>query len=335
MPEFTEYASPPSGGIIPRMSQQLPPLNALRAFEAVARHLSFTKAAAELNVTRAAISHQIKFLEEFLGFALIERHNRTLVLTKAAVAALPPLRSGFDHLAQAVSLMHGERQAESITVWAASSFASKWLVPRLHRFSREHPDIDMKISGDAGLVDTDTATESGAMDGVFRSHQVDVMIRFGFGHYAGCRVDKLLSVSAAPLCSPALVSEVHPHPLRAPSDLVFHTLLHDDTAYVGHPRWADWLALHGVSGVNAKRGLHFNHVSLAMEAAIDGQGVLLSIKNLAQCDIEAGRLCIPFALDMPLEQAYYIVRPQYEGVRQRAVNAFVAWLQTEASAPGS
>ncbi|QTR49870.1 transcriptional regulator GcvA [Candidatus Thiothrix anitrata] len=316
------------------MSQQLPPLNALRAFEAVARHLSFTKAAAELNVTRAAISHQIKFLEEFLGFPLIERHSRTLVLTKAAAAALPLLRLGFDHLTQAVALMHGERQAESITVWAAPSFASKWLVPRLHRFSRQHPDIDMKISGDVGLVDAETVAESSVVDSVFRTHEVDVMIRFGFGHYAGCRVDKLLNVSAAPLCSPALVKDVHPHPLRAPQDLAFHTLLHDDTAYVGHPRWADWLVLHGVDGINAKRGLHFNHVSLAMEAAIDGQGVLLSIKNLAQCDIEAGRLCIPFDLDMPLEQAYYVVRPPYEGVRQRAVNAFVAWLQAEASASG-
>lgn len=157
------------------------------------------------------------------------------------------------------------------------------------------------------------------------------MIRFGAGHYSGCRVEKLFAVSAMPLCSPALVSDAHPHPLKHPQDLKFHTLLHDDTDYVGHPSWRRWLELHGIEGVNANRGLHFNHVSLAMEAAIDGQGVLLSIRRLAQCDIEAGRLCIPFELGMPLENAYYVVRPQQQEGNQRAVGAFVAWLQEEAA----
>ncbi len=312
------------------MSQQLPPLNALRAFEAVARHRSFTKAAAELNVTRAAISHQIKYLEDYLGLVLIERNNRTITLTKGAEAAMPKLRIGFDHLAQAVNLMRGEKQTQSLTVWCTTSFASKWLVPRLHRFSRQHPEIDMQISGDASLVDADVSSENSSMERFFRAQKVDVMIRFGFGHYSGCKVDKLLAVTAVPLCSPVLVSDAHPHPVREPEDLMFHTLLHDDTAYVGHPTWARWLEVQGVEGVNASRGLHFNHVSLALDSAVDGQGVLLSIRDLAQADIDAGRLCIPFDLAMPLEHAYYIIRPQQSGANQVAVNAFVSWLQAEA-----
>ncbi|SEA80660.1 transcriptional regulator, LysR family [Thiothrix caldifontis] len=314
------------------MSQQLPPLNALRAFEAVARHLSFTKAAAELNVTRAAISHQIKFLEDYLGFALLERKNRTIILSKGAEAALPKLRQGFDCLADAVHLMRSEAHSERITVCAAPSFASKWLIPRLHRFSRQHPEIDMQINSNVGLVDADLQQGGGVMDTFFRQNQVDVVIGFGAGLYAGDSVERLFAVSAVPVCSPVLVSTEHPHPLRVPEDLAFHTLLHDDTNYVGHPRWEKWLKLQGVVGVNANRGLHFNHVSLALDAAVDGQGVLLGIKLLAQSDIETGRLCIPFDLPMPLEHAYYVFRPQQIQVNQRASDVFVEWLLAEAQA---
>ncbi|MFN3786476.1 MAG: LysR family transcriptional regulator, partial [Thiothrix sp.] len=134
------------------MSQQLPPLNALRAFEAVARHLSFTKAAAELNVTRAAISHQIRFLEEYLGFTLLERHNRTVVLTARAAAALPKLRQGFDYLAEAVHLLRNDILVQRLRVCAAPSFTAKWLIPRLPRFSRRHPEIDMQINSNVHLV---------------------------------------------------------------------------------------------------------------------------------------------------------------------------------------
>ena len=312
------------------MSQQLPPLNALRAFEAVARHLSFTKAAAELNVTRAAISHQIKYLEDFLGFVLVERKNRSILLSKGAEAALPKLRMAFDSLAEAVHLMRGEKQTESLTVVTTTSFASKWLVPRLHRFSRRHPDIDMQIKGDASLVDTDIHPEQG-MEMFFRSHAVDIMIRFGLGHYAGCQAEKLFNVSAVPLCSTTLTDALHPHPLGIPQDLTFHTLLHDDTDYVGHPSWERWLTAQNITGINPHRGLHFNQVALAMEAAIDGQGVLLSLKALAEMDIDAGRLCVPFDFEIPLEQAYYVIRPTQPVASRRAVQVFLDWLREEAA----
>ncbi len=317
------------------MSQQLPPLNALRAFEAVARHLSFTKAAGELNVTRAAISHQIKFLEDYLGFALIERKNRAIILSKAAEAALPKLRQGFDNLAEAVHLMRSEKQGERITVCAAPSFASKWLIPRLHRFSRQHPEIDMQINSNVGLVDADFQQEGGLVDRFFRQNQVDVVIGFGAGQYTGEGVEKLFAVSAVPVCSPVLVSDAHPHPLRTPEDLAFHTLLHDDTDYVGHPSWDTWLKRQRVSGVKANRGLHFNHVALALDAAVDGQGVLLSIKPLAQSDIDAGRLRIPFDLPLPLEHAYYIFRQPQAPLHQYATDTFVEWLRAEAQAQSS
>lgn len=315
------------------MSQQLPPLNALRAFEAVARHLSFTKAAEELNVTRAAISHQIRFLEDYLGFPLIERKNRAIELSPQAEAALPKLREGFNNLAEAVRLMRSAAApTQSITVWAAPSFASKWLIPRLPRFSRRHPEIDMQINSNAMLVVADQQQGASLIDSFFRQNQVDVVISFGTGSHAGENAERLFPVSAVPVCSPALASDAHPHPLRVPEKLACHTLLHDDTDYVGHPTWVKWLQLHGVSGVNASRGLHFNHVSLALDAAVDGQGVLLCLKPLAQSDVEAGRLCIPFDLPMPLEHAYYIIRPQKagEGGAQQASDAFVEWLREEA-----
>lgn len=314
------------------MSQQLPPLNALRAFEAVARHLSFTKAAMELNVTRAAISHQIKYLENYLGFALLERKNRRLVLSQGAEAALPKLRQGFDNLAEAVHLMRNEKQGNSITVVTTPSFASKWLIPRLHRFSRKYPEIDMQINSNVNLVAADLQEEGGVMDTFFRQNHVDVVIGFGAAQSSGKNAEKLFPVFAVPVCSPALVSNTHPHPLRTPNDLVFHTLLHDDTDYVGHPSWAKWLKLQGIEGVNANRGLHFNHVALALDAAVDGQGVLLGIKLLAQSDIDADRLCIPFNLPMPLEHAYYIFRQQKTMPDQQATDTFVEWLREEAQA---
>lgn len=320
------------------MSQQLPPLNALRAFEAVARHLSFTKAATELNVTRAAISHQIRFLEEYLGFPLVERHNRVITLTPRAAAALPKLRQGFDSLAEGVHILRNNRSAQSIRVCAAPSFTAKWLIPRLPRFSRRYPDIDMQINSNVHLVDAAAQQGSALIEQALRQNQADVFISFSTPAQAaqmGGKVERLFAVSAVPVCSPALLADSHPHPLRGPADLAFHTLLHDDTDYVGHPSWATWLSLHKVEGVNPQRGLRFNHVALALDAAVEGQGVLLSIKPLAQYDIDAGRLCIPFDLPLPLEHAYYIVLSPHAVADNtgQAVAEFVAWLHEEAEIP--
>lgn len=311
------------------MSQRLPPLNALRAFESVARLKSFSKAADELHVTRAAVSHQIKNLEDYLGFPLIERHTRSISLTDSAHVALPKLREGFNNLSDAVHLMQSQLDSESITVWMAPSFASKWLIPRLNRFSKLYPNIDMHINSEANLVDK-AGSQMGSMEELFRSSGVDVMIRFGSGNYSEGKVTKLFSVDAVPLCSPQLLTSGE-HPLKHPDDLKYHTLLHDDTGYEGRPDWNKWFKQEGVNDVSASRGLFFNQVSLAMEAAIDGQGVMLAIKALAKYDIEAGRLCIPFDRSVPLEAAYYVIQPESAEFNHHAIDVFVAWLQDEAS----
>lgn len=310
------------------MNRPLPSLNALRAFEAVARLKSFTKAAAELNVTRAAVSHQIKHLEDYLGIQLVERHTRSIALTEAGLASLPKLREGFNNLADAVHLMRAEASVERISVSMAPSFASKWLMPRLHNFSERYPDIDMEIAGDAALI-VGTNRSGHSMEQLFRTHDVDVVIRFGSGNYPGCRSIKLFDVDAVPLCHPRLVSDEHPHPLREPADLAAHTLIHDDTGYEGRPSWGKWLKVNKVKGVNVNRGMHLNHVSLAMEAAVDGRGVLLSMRPLAKYDIQAGRLCIPFDLSLPLDYSYHAITLERAETNKHAVDVFLEWLQEE------
>ncbi len=306
---------------------RLPPLTALRTFEAVARLKSFTKAAEELYVTRAAVSHQIKKLETYLGFQLIKRETRSIALTPAAEAALPKLREGFNKLSEAVHLMESHQSNENITVWVAPSFASKWLVPRLHSFSLKYPEIDMQISGNISLVDT-VENDNVSMEEIFRTNHVDVAIRFGAGNYPDCIVDKLFSVKAIPLCSPDLLNNAE-RPLKTPEDLQYHTLLHDNTDYKGRPEWKDWLKNAGVSGVNVDRGIRFNHTSLAMDAAIDGQGVLMGIETLAKNDIEAGRLCQPFDLSLPLKPSYYVIYPEAMDFNRHAVDVFIEWILEE------
>ena len=305
---------------------QLPPLNSLRVFESAARNLSFSKAADELFVTKAAVSHQIKALEDHLGFPLFDRKNRAIELTEAAKVALPKLREAFSTLSEAVQLMRRYTEHASVNVCMAPSFAAKWLVPRLHKFSGTHPEIDMQITGDDTLI---TSRNSSAnMDEWFRSDKIDVIVRFGSGNYPGYRVDKLFDVDAVPLCSPKLLTEGE-HPLKEPSDLRYHTLLHDDTGYAGRPSWENWLELANVEGVDTRRGLHFNHVLLVLGGAIDEQGIGLSMEPLAQYDIDAGRLCIPFDLKMPLENSYHVIRPE-QADDNEAVEAFVAWILQEA-----
>lgn len=308
------------------MSIQLPSLNALRAFEATARHMSFSKAAAELNVTKAAVSHQIRGLEEFLGFSLFERNSRSISLTEAGEKSLPKLREGFNSLADAVHLMRAHVDVDNLNIWMAPSFASKWLIPRLHRFSEQYPDIDMRIMSDVQLLNVTNGPD--AIDMLTRAHDVDVVIRFGSGNYPGYEVDRLFSVDAVPLCSPKLI-ETGKHPVLSPDDLKYQTLLHDDTNYRGRPTWENWLSHYDVKGVNPKRGLHFNHVLMAMEAAIDGQGVLLSMERLANIDIAENRLCIPFDLRLPLEHAYHVIRPESTSNR-KSVLLFTDWLLAEA-----
>jgi LysR family glycine cleavage system transcriptional activator len=292
------------------MSRRLPPLNALRAFEAAARHLSFTRAAAELHVTQTAISHQIRALEERLGVRLFRRLPRGLLLTEEAQRYLPPVRDAFDRIAAATAQLAAGGSSGSLTVSVLPSFAAKWLVPRLGRFRAAHPDLDLRISASSQLVD-------------FARDDVDVGIRMGRGHYPDLRVDRLFGESMVPVCAPELQNGAHP--LRRPEDLRQHVLLHDDD----HSGWQLWLELAGVEGVDAGRGPVFTDSAMVVQAAAEGQGVALARSVLAAGDLAAGRLVRPFEVSVPHDLAYYLVSPEATAEQPR-IRAFRAWLLVEA-----
>lgn len=299
--------------------KRLPPLNALRVFEAAARHLSFTKAAEELHVTPGAVSQQIKALEEFIGAPVFRRQKRNLLLTDEAQASLPVLREGFDKLAEAARLLSSRVDSGKLTVSVAPSLAAKWLVPRLDRFHEKHPDIDVWVSADMEVVD-------------FAADDVDLAIRYGGGKYAGVVVEHLMAESIVPVCSPRLL--IGDTPLKTPGDLAHHTLLHDGSPDKDEscPTWPMWLKAAGVKGVDGARGPKFNQSSLVIEAAVAGKGVALAKSQLALADLEAARLVIPFDMTTPSAFAYYIVHPLARA-QSAPVKAFKAWLHAEATAP--
>lgn len=313
------------------MSERLPPLNALKVFESAARHLSLKQAAQELNVTPAAVSHQVKLLEEHLGIQLFRRLNRGLELTPAARAALPQLSAGFDTLAQAVAVMRPQPDTGQLTISAAPSFATRWLVPRLHRFFSAHPEVDVRVSARLRRVkqgEKDRDVERATLENWLQ--ESDVAILYGHGGYDGYRADKLFAPTIAPICSPRLINGEQP--LSTPQDLVHHTLVHDDTGilYDGVGFWEEWLKAAGVSGIDVDRGPHFSHAVLAIEAAADSLGVVVTIPLLAANELAAGRLVLPFKLQVPAKSAYYAVSNDAAGARP-AVAAFREWLLEEAA----
>lgn len=301
------------------MARKLPPLNALRAFEAAARHLSFTKAADELAVTQAAISHQVKALEDYLGLPLFRRLNRRLVLTEAGQLYLPVLRDAFDAIAGGTVRLHQDQESGPLHVSVVPSLAAKWLLPRMSRFRERHPDIDVMISANLKLIDFS--------DGVF-----EVGIRYGVGNYPGLRVDRLLDDEVFPVCSPKLLEG--PHPLRRPEDLRYHTLLHDEVSrHDESPDWQSWLQAVGVNGIDVRRGPGFSDSSMVIEAAAAGQGVALGHRWLAAADLESGRIVMPFGPAIPSKFAYYMVSPPALAERRR-VRLFREWLLEEAAEAG-
>jgi LysR family glycine cleavage system transcriptional activator len=300
------------------MTRRLPPLNALRAFEAAARHLSITRAAEELNVTPAAVSHQVKTLEDYLGLPLFRRLTRALMLTDAAQAALPALRDGFDSLAEGAERLRAYDASGPLVVSVMPTFAAKWLVPRLDRFREVDPDIDVRIDATDRVID-------------FAREDADIGIRYGPGVYPGLRVDRLFSDEVFPVCSPALLDG--PRPLATPADLRWHTLLHENWG-VANDRWPDWrmwLRAAGVDDVDPSRGPRFSHLTMTIQAAIAGHGVALGSTVLAADDLAAGRLVRPFELRLstPVDFAYFVVCPEAAADRPKIV-AFREWLLAEA-----
>ena len=291
----------------------LPSLNGLQVFEAAARHLSFTRAAAELNVTQTAVSHQIRRLEEQLGIRLFVRQNRGLQLTREALDYLPSVRAAFEDLRRATDRLHHRQRNDVLMVSTTISLAAKWLVPRLAAFQEAHPGIEVRISTGTRLVD-------------FRREEIDVAIRYGRGHWPGLRADWLMAEDIFPVCSPALLTG--PRKLAVLADLAQHTLLHADT---GRDEWVLWLTAAGLPpSLATQRGLTFDQRLMALQAAMDGLGVALGAARIVESDLAAGRLVVPFgAVVLPAEAGYYLVGPA-ETADTPKIALFREWLMRSA-----
>ena len=291
--------------------RRLPPLNALRAFEAAARQLSFTRAGRELHVTQAAISHQVKALEEWLGLVLFRRRGRAIVLTENGQKYHAAVREGLDILADATDRLTHRQDSGVLTVSTVASVAAAGLVPRLGRFRTLYPDIDVRVAASDEVVD-------------FARDDVDLAIRYGNGHWPGLEVVPLMTEDVFPVCSPALLRGSHP--LQRPEDLRHHTLLHDDM----RETWRLWLLAAGVEGVDPERGPGYNLSALVIEAAADGQGVALARSALLRDYLNTGKLIRPFEFALPAEFAYYLVHPA-RAIDHPKVRAFRDWALREVS----
>ena len=297
--------------------KRLPPLKSLQAFESAGRHLSFTRAAQELNVTPGAISQQIRQLEEFLQLKLFQRLNRAIELTDAGHTLLPLVSSGFEQFRDAISLLQQRGEAGPLTITSAPSFVSKWLIPRLDRFKALHPDIDVRIDTSDRLVD-------------FSREDIDVGIRFGDGVYPELDTVFLFSFHLVPVCSPSLLSEGKR--LREVSDLKNFTLLHSNYADLdpGWPDWAMWLKVVEADDVDASHGIFFNQTDHLFQAALDGQGVALLANVMADPEIESGRLVQPFSTRLPVRLNYHLVTSPYKAGKPK-VAAFRQWILQESA----
>ncbi|MEK7820782.1 MAG: transcriptional regulator GcvA [Pseudomonadota bacterium] len=296
------------------MAAQIPSLNGLRVFEAAARHLSFTRAAVELFVSQAAVSQQIRALETELGQALFRREGRALALTEAGLELAAATRTALEHLHDGLARVRARGKSKTLSVSMMPSFAAKWLVPRLGRFLAAHPEVDLKIHTSLQVVD-------------LRRGEADMAIRHGSGNYPGLAVSLVGREEIFPVCSPELMNGRSP--LRVPADLAGHTLFLD----FGES-WRPWLEAANVQERAIVYGTEFLDTNLALQAAIDGQGIALGRTIVAADDLAAGRLVRPFDLAVPAPHAYWIVQPSDQETRPEA-RAFRDWISAEIRAtPG-
>jgi LysR family glycine cleavage system transcriptional activator len=291
------------------MPRRLPPLNALPSFEAAARHLSFSRAADELCVTHGAVSRAVRNLEDHLGVQLMIRATRSIRLTPIGKSFAAEIRDVLERLAAATSAATGQSSG-IVSVSTIDSFAARWLMPRLFRFRRTHGDIDVRVATSERLAD-------------FASDGIDIAIRCGGGQYPGLSAELLMKEDHFPVCSPKLLKGRYP--LRTPADLVHHTLLHD----VFTVDWAIWLRSAGIDNVDPHRGPTFLSSDHAIQAATQGEGVVLGRSALVADDLAAGRLVRPFEFSLPASFAYYVVYPP-RALQRPNVKAFHDWLMAEA-----
>jgi LysR family glycine cleavage system transcriptional activator len=291
------------------MAARLPSLNGLRAFEAAGRHMSFTAAAAELNVTQTAISHLIRRLETEIGVKLFNRQNRGLALTAEGRDYLPGVRTAFQDLRVATDSLLRKDDERVLTVSTLASLAAKWLLPRIALFQELHKDIDVHITTSLDLVD-------------FRRDQIDAAIRYGRGQWRGLHADWLMADELFPVCSPALLEGKNP--LRKPEDLAKHTLLHTSGGFSDD--WRQWLTAAGLpAGLSSHTGLTFDQSLLTVQAAIDGLGVAIGRTSYVEADVQKGRLVVPFKISLPADAGFYLVYPA-ENAGTPKLKLFREWL---------
>ncbi|QUM76982.1 transcriptional regulator GcvA [Moritella sp. 24] len=295
-------------------------LNAVRAFEASARHLSFSLAAKELNVTPAAIGQQVRLLEEWLEVALFIRATSgisRLTLTEQAKAALPEISLGLEHISQGLALLQKPVVSNAITVSVSPAFAAKWLLMHIDDFQLKYPDYDLRLNTNSRSVD-------------YFAEDIDIGVRYGKGNWSGLSQTLLMDEDIFPVCSPDLIESG----LSTTADLVNYPLLHDHSMPLssGFPSWESWLETQGITHIETNKGLKINNSASVIQAAVSGQGVALGRSVLVKDDLACGRLVKPFPqLNSRTDLAYYIVwRPEHDGLEK--VQAFKAWLLDTVSA---
>jgi LysR family transcriptional regulator, glycine cleavage system transcriptional activator len=291
------------------MARRLPPLNALPCFEAAARLLNFSKAAEELSVTPGAISRAIKHLEEQLDLLLFERGTRSVRLTAVGEPYARAVRDTLEQLAVATASATARRSESTLNVSTSDGFAGRWLVPRLYRFHRAHPHIEVRVATTGKLTN-------------FFGDSIDIAVRYGGGNYPGLTSEFLTDEEVFPVCSPTLLKGKHA--LRRPEDLKHHTLIRDTYPI----DWAAWLSSAGVKDVNPRRGLTFDSYTFAVDAAVKGEGIALGRTTLVADDLAAGRLVRPFKQALKGVASFYVVYPP-DAIRQRKIQVFRDWLFAE------
>ncbi|ARU64579.1 transcriptional regulator [Histophilus somni] len=287
------------------MIKRLPPLNSLKSFESSARHLSFTKAADELFVTQAAVSHQIKLLEDFLGVILFKRKNRTLELTDLGRAYFSDVSKILNNLADATTKLMAQKNEQYLSISVPQTFGMQWLVPKLSEFNQRYPDIEVRLKG----VDQDE---------IPLSNEIDIAIYYGKGNWVGLQVEKLAEAKLLILASPKLLAK---QPVTQATDLYHHNLIHVHT----RDNWRNMANLLQLDKLDIRHGPVFSHTFMALQAAVHGQGIVLANKILAQHEIENGNLQVVLSISLPDPKSFYVVN-SLNRTNTEQINAFRQWI---------
>jgi LysR family glycine cleavage system transcriptional activator len=295
------------------MTRRLPPLSALRPFEAAARLESFSRAGEELHITHGAVSHQVRALEEHLGAPLFTRHGKRVTLTPAGRAFAERVRAALAQIALAAEMVRPARRDDRLTVSVLPSFASRWLMPRLIRFMEAHPKIEVNVNASVALADF-------ARDGI------DLAIRFGAGPWPGLVCEKFLDDEYFPVASPRMNGGKLP---KRPQDLAHVRIMREDRDY-----WQKWFEAAGVALDGPLEGPLFNDSTYSLQAAARGEGVALARRSIIGEDLERGTLKRLFKLAVPCRESYWFVSPK-ETAGTASVKAFKAWMKSELSPPGA